>query len=175
MDLVDDPAATRQLSTARAGFVRAVAIVVVAFFAYFTIPFRGDHWPVAVGLALLAVGASVPITVRRVARIRSAAHPVSEAFEAVAILASLILVAFATTYYAIATNTDQLPGIHTKIDSFYFTATTLATVGFGDIVPTGQAARMIVAVQILLNISLIAGSFRLVSNAAHDRRVEQQR
>lgn len=171
---MDDPA-PKQLPSARAGFVRAVGIVVVAFIAYFTIPFRGGHWPVAVGLALLAVGASVPITMRRVARIRTAQHPVSEAFEAVAILASLVLVAFATTYYAIATNTDQLPGIHTKIDSFYFTVTTLATVGFGDIVPTGQAARIIVAIQILLNISLIAGSFRVVSNAARDRRVEQQR
>ena len=98
----------------------------------------------------------------------------AEAFEAVAILASLILVAFATTYYAIATNTDQIPGIHTKIDSFYFTVTMVATVGFGDIVPTGQAARIIVAVQILLNISLIAGSFRLVSNAVHDRRLDQR-
>ena len=158
----------------RAGFVRAMAIVVAAFAAYFTIPFRGGHWPVAVAIALGAVAASVPITLRRVARIRASDHPVSEAFEAVAILASLILVAFATTYYAIATNTDQIPGIHTKIDSFYFTVTMVATVGFGDIVPTGQAARIIVAVQILLNISLIAGSFRLVSNAVHDRRLDQR-
>jgi hypothetical protein len=146
-----------------------------AFTAYFTIPFRGGHWPVAVALALVAVVATVPLALRRVARIRTADHPVAEAFEAVAMLASLTLVAFATTYYAIATNTDQLPGIDTKIDSFYFTVTTLATVGFGDIVPTGQAARMIVAVQILLNISLVAGSFRGVSSAAHDRRLEQQR
>lgn len=164
----------RRERSARAGFVRAVGTVVVALTAYFTIPFRGDHWPVAVAIALGAVAASVPITLGRVARIREAEHPVAEAFEAVSILASLILVAFATTYYAIATNTDQIPGIHTKIDSFYFTVTTIATVGFGDIVPTGQAARLIVAVQILLNISLIAGSFRLVSNAAHDRRLERQ-
>ncbi|MEZ5180938.1 MAG: potassium channel family protein [Acidimicrobiales bacterium] len=157
-----------------AGVVRAVAIVGIALAVYFTLPFHGEHWPVAVALGMGAVVASVPITLHRVERIRTSDHPVAEAVEAVAILASLILVAFATTYYAIATNTDQIPGIHTKIDSFYFTITTVATVGFGDIVPTGQAARMIVAVQILLNISLIAGSFRLVSGAAHDRRAERQ-
>jgi voltage-gated potassium channel Kch len=158
----------------RADLLRSLAVVAVGLIAYFAIPFRGRHWPVAVALGVLAIGAAVPITRRRVGRIRRSDQPVLEAVGAVALLATLVLLTFAVAYYAIATNTDQIPGIETKVDSLYFTVSTVATVGYGDIVPTGQAARAIVTLQIIANLTLIAGAFRIVTGAAHERQVERR-
>jgi voltage-gated potassium channel Kch len=148
-------------------------LVVVALVAYFAIPFSGERWPFAVVLGIAALGFAVPFTMRRTRRIRRSDQPVREAVEAAVVLALLVLLTFATAYYALATNTEQMPGIETKIDSLYFTVSTVATVGYGDIVPVGQAARAIVTFQIIANISLIAGSFRIVTGAARDRRAER--
>lgn len=153
----------------RRDILRAVLIVSGALTAYFIVPV-GDHWPLAVVFALVAVGLAVPLTINTIERISVAEHPVATAFEGVAVLASLVIVAFATAYYALGTSTDQIPGIQTKVDAFYFTVTTLSTVGYGDIVATGQGARVLVSVHILFNVSLIAGAFRVVSQAARDRR-----
>jgi voltage-gated potassium channel Kch len=152
---------------------RTFAIVLGAVVAYFAIPFRGGHWPVAVALGVGAMGATVPVTARRLRRIRRSDQPLIEALEAVAVLASMVLLTFAIAYYALATNTEQIPGIETKVDSLYFTVTTVATVGFGDIVPVGQVARAIVTFQILANLTLIAGAIRLVMGTAHERRTER--
>ncbi len=154
----------------RRDILRAVLIVTGAMVAYFALPLHGDHWPFAVLFALVAVGLAVPLTVNTIEKINVAEHPVATAFEGVAVLASLVIVAFATAYYSLGTSTDQIPGIQTKVDAFYFTVTTISTVGYGDIVATGQGARVLVSVHILFNISLIAGAFRVVSQAARDRR-----
>lgn len=75
---------------------------------------------------------------------------------------------FALSYTALAEATDdQFAGIETKTDGLYFTMTTLATVGFGDIHATGQLARGLVTVQIVFNLvfvgalaSMVTGAFR---------------
>jgi voltage-gated potassium channel Kch len=70
----------------------------------------------------------------------------------------------------VSLHTDQFPAMHTRVDALYFTVTTLGTVGFGDIVPAGQAARLLVTIQIMLNLMLIGAAFRLIG-----QRVSQAR
>lgn len=137
---------------------------------YFVVPFRGTWWPVAAVLGLVAAGAVLPLTVKRIARVRTSPHPVGEAMVAVSLLASLVIIGFASGYYAIATHSDEIPALHTRVDSLYFTTTTMSTVGFGDIVATGQGARALVTVHILVNLTLIAGGLRLVAGAARETR-----
>jgi voltage-gated potassium channel len=43
---------------------------------------------------------------------------------------------------------------YTIIQSFYFTVTTMTTVGFGDIVPTNDTTRLAVSLYILVSVSL---------------------
>lgn len=133
-------------------------------------PFDGTHWVAGAALGIAAALAVLPLTFRRLSRIRTSDFPVREALQAVSLLASLVIVAFAISYYAIADGTDGFPGIHTKLDAIYFTTVTTATVGYGDITPTSQVARGVVTGHILLNITLIGASFRLLSRAASDRR-----
>lgn len=150
--------------------MRAVAIPVILLTLYFLLPFRGDKWPVATVFGLASVGAVLPLTVKRIARIRSSPHPLGEALVAISLLSTLVIVGFATAYYAIATNSDQIPALDTRVDSLYFTITTMSTVGYGDIVATGQGARALVTFHIVVNLTLIAGGLRLVAGAARETR-----
>mgnify|MGYP000620812646 CR=1 FL=1 len=56
-----------------------------------------------------------------------------------------------------------------KIDAFYFSTTTLATVGFGDIVPVSSTARVVVTIQMLANLALIGVALRLLSRVVESR------
>ncbi|WP_426574831.1 potassium channel family protein [Aquihabitans sp. McL0605] len=99
-------------------------------------------------------------------RIRSAQHPLAEALAVISLLFSLVVVGFAGSYYSLSLHTDQFPDIHTRIDALYFTIVTIGTVGYGDIVPSGQEARLLVSLQIMLNLTLIATVVRLLGRVA---------
>jgi hypothetical protein len=62
----------------------------------------------------------------------------------------------------------QIDELDTRVDSLYFTLSTLATVGFGDISADGQLARTIVTVQIVFNLVFVAGLVSVLSG-----RIEQ--
>lgn len=153
--------------------VRAVLVPVGLVTAYFVVPFDGKHWPFGVALGVLAAVATLPLALRDIARIRSSDRPVIDALRAVAVIASLVIVAFSISYYVLATATDQFPDIHTKIDALYFTIVTTGTVGYGDIAPAGQGARALVSLHVVLNLTLIGAVLRVVTRAAglrHDER-----
>ncbi|WP_324616665.1 potassium channel family protein [Streptomyces sp. SCSIO 75703] len=57
---------------------------------------------------------------------------------------------FSTAYYALAKEPGQFAGdLRTRLDALYFTIVTLATVGYGDIAPSGQTSRTVAVIQIL--------------------------
>jgi voltage-gated potassium channel len=53
----------------------------------------------------------------------------------------------------------------TRTDSLYFTVTVFATVGFGDINPTSQAARVLVTVQMILDLLVLGLGIRVFTSA----------
>ena len=52
-----------------------------------------------------------------------------------------------------------------RIDSMYFSATVFTTVGFGDIAARGEAARVVVTLQMMLDLVVVGLVVRLVVNA----------
>jgi hypothetical protein len=53
-----------------------------------------------------------------------------------------------------------------RVSAFYFTVTILSTVGFGDIAADSDLARLLVTVQMLLDLTLLAVVVRVFFSAA---------
>jgi hypothetical protein len=53
-----------------------------------------------------------------------------------------------------------------RIDAAYFCLMILSTVGFGDINPTSDLSRLLVAGQIVISLTLLAGAVRVILLAA---------
>ena len=60
----------------------------------------------------------------------------------------------------------QFRGLETKIDAVYFTVVTIGTVGYGDITPIGQGARVAVTLQILFTLTVVGAAIRIIGGLA---------
>ena len=123
-------------------------------------------------LAALLVFAGVMVwQVRKIARSR---YPGVQAVEALGLILPLYLLLFASTYFLMerasaAAFTQPL----TRTDALYFTVTVFSTVGFGDISPKSEAARIVLIVQMLGDLALLGAGIRVLLGAV--QRGRQQR
>ncbi|WP_407342614.1 potassium channel family protein [Pengzhenrongella phosphoraccumulans] len=77
----------------------------------------------------------------------------------------LLILVFAIVYDRMAElSPDQFTGISSRADALYFTVTIVSTVGFGDIHATSTAARLLVTVQMLINLVYVGTALRVLSN-----------
>ena len=159
------PAERRRLITI--GLLRGLGITIGLAVLYYVAPL--DHitgiplWlSVTVGLITLTA-----ITAYQVRAILRAAHPAARAVEALAVVAPLFLLLWATTYYlmsqANAANFSQ-PDL-SRTDALYFTVTTFASVGFGDITATSQTGRAFVMMQMILDLIVLGAVIRVLLGA----------
>jgi voltage-gated potassium channel len=149
------------------GFLRGLAIATVLTILYYVLPFDNladTHlWIVlTIGIAILTA-----VTIREVRAVLRASHPAVRAIQALMVIGPLFLFLFAATYFVMYRadahnfNVSEL----TRTDALYFTVTTFATVGFGDIVATSEAARVLVTVQMILDLILIGAVVRIFVSA----------
>jgi hypothetical protein len=95
-------------------------------------------------------------------------HSAVRAIEALAVTVPVFLVLFAATYFMLEQsnpdhfNVDSL----TRTDSLYFTVTVFATVGFGDLTATSQAARVVVIAQMILDLLVLGVVVKVFVGAA---------
>ena len=98
---------------------------------------------------------------RQLRRIRSAQHPILRAVEAVVLVALLFIILMATIATAFsAADSSSYSEPLSRLDALYFTITTLATVGFGDITPTAPETRAFTMIQIVLGVALLGVGLR---------------
>ncbi|MBS2532278.1 two pore domain potassium channel family protein [Catenulispora sp. NF23] len=129
--------------------------------AYFTLPFsvigprhRVLAWLIPVGLlALLAVGMTVTTDRALTDRSGRYRHPGL----GILLLSWAAILVFAASYWAMAARHNQFVGLGTRLDALYFTGVTMATVGYGDIHPSGQLARAVVLVQFVYTFAFLVG------------------
>lgn len=138
--------------------------VLLLYFAVPVDPSRsGGRLLLGLGLTLVAL-VGVGAVVRR--EVRSVRHGGEGALSVLrlVLLAEVVLVVFALAYYVLATNVDgQLVGITTRLDALYFSATTMTTVGYGDVYATGQAARALVTTQLVFDVAFLGILASLIS------------
>ena len=123
---------------------------------YYRLPLTGRFD--AEGVIWLVVGllAFGVLLVVQIAQTAKSAHPRARAVTAVLTSLPVFLLLFAAAYYvgeqASPHNFNQALS---RTDAIYFTTTVFATVGFGDIVPTSETARVLVIFQMIGDLVLI--------------------
>jgi voltage-gated potassium channel len=55
---------------------------------------------------------------------------------------------------------EEITGLETRTDALYFTLSTMATVGYGDVHAEGQIARAVVCAMIVFNVVVVASLIR---------------
>ncbi|MEQ1702527.1 MAG: potassium channel family protein [Ilumatobacteraceae bacterium] len=148
---------------------RIVSVAVGMTLLYGLIPLQEGRWWLDVLIGLAAVAAIVPLTAHRVRTMKTTDRPWLVAVEALVLLFTLLIFGFSAVYLTLNHQGTQFAGMDTRVDAAYFTVTTLSTVGFGDIHASGQAGRVAVTVQILVDFTLLAASVRLLLNATRQR------
>ncbi|WP_199904912.1 potassium channel family protein [Nocardioides sediminis] len=133
--------------------------------AYFFLPTPerapDARWMAVQLLVFLVVGAfQVPAIIR-------SRYPIARAVEALALTVPLFLLIFARIY--LETSLHDAGAFSEPLDrtaALYFTVTVFTTVGFGDIVAETSNARLMVVVQMLLNLVVLGAGIRLLASAA---------
>jgi hypothetical protein len=146
--------------------VRTIVTVALVVAIYFLIPM--DHATDAGTVAGLVLGllAFVTVIAWQLHQIARSGYPSIRAVEALAFSVPLYIFVFATAYFLMAhANAASFGGPMTRTDSMYFSTTVFTTVGFGDITAKSQAARVVVTVQMFLDLVILGLVARLIVNA----------
>jgi hypothetical protein len=138
------------------------ALVIVYYLAPLDHPLDPIIW-IEFVVGLLVFGAVIAWQVRA---ILGSDVPRLRAIQAVAVGLPLLLLLFASAYVVIAHNA---PGSFTesitRTDALYFTVTVFATVGFGDIAPSSEIARIVTMLQMIMDLIAIGVIAKIVLGA----------
>jgi UDP-N-acetylmuramyl pentapeptide phosphotransferase/UDP-N-acetylglucosamine-1-phosphate transferase len=147
--------------------IRVTVSVTVLLAVYYLVPTKtsgeGSDVP---WLILEMVIFGVVVAVQLPAIVKSE-YPKLRAVEALAVTVPLFLLIFSRIYLSNSLTDPAaftLPLDHTT--ALYFTVTVFATVGFGDIVAQTNGMRLMVTVQMLLDLAVLGLVIRLLTSAA---------
>lgn len=143
----------RRRRLAAGAVVRSPASVVLLIAVYYSLPLDRPLDPagwLVFGLGLLVVAAVIAWEVRAIMRSH---FPRLRALQAVATGLTLLITLYASTYSVIAVNRpESFSEELSRTDALYFTVTVFATVGFGDIAPRTDLARIVAITQMLVGL-----------------------
>ena len=147
--------------------IRVTVSVAVLLAVYYLVPIKSGGedsdlpWLI---LELVIFGVIVAIQVPVIAK---AKYPKLRAVEALAVTVPLFLLIFSRIYLS---NSLTDPAAFTSpldhTTALYFTVTVFATVGFGDIVAQTNGMRLLVTLQMLLDLVVLGLVIRLLTSAA---------
>jgi hypothetical protein len=160
----------------RVGFTRtemiktiglATLCAAVLLTIYYTLPIephpREGVW---LRLTIVVVGFGV-VLVHEVSAIARHGRPMHRAVIALAVLVPLFVVMFAALYLITSrSNPAAFDTSMSRTQALYFTVVVLSTVGFGDITPRTDPARLLTTIQIVCDLLLIGVVIRLILRIA---------
>ncbi|WP_307852257.1 potassium channel family protein [Streptomyces sp. b94] len=153
----------------RAGIAAATVV------AYFLLPLDhlGPQRPVLSWLLFALVLTFVAAMLLRQIRHVLVDRPETRPGVVISLLIVLSVHVFSATYYALAKQPGEFTGLRTRLDALYFTVVTLATVGYGDITPRGQAARIVTVLQIAYSFVFLTAAATALTTRVRDRVVRR--
>lgn len=162
-DPVSSVTTARRRRLVISGVLRGLVVTSALTAVYYILPLEkladAKLWLVLTGGVIILAA----VAVNQVRAILRAPYPAVRAIEALSVTVPLFLLLFAAIYFTMSL-TDKgnfsVPGL-TRTDTLYFTVTTFATVGFGDIVATSETARILVTIQMLLDLIVLGALVRV--------------
>ena len=150
-----------------AGLLRALLTTTVLVVLYYILPFDEEKrlsagLRLVVGLALF-----VAVAIWQIRAVLGSKYPGIRAISALAATVPLFLLMFAATYFLMSTEgSGNFSENLTRTDSLYLAVTIFATVGFGDITATSESARLVVTVQMILDLIILGLGINAFVSAA---------
>jgi voltage-gated potassium channel len=146
--------------------LRSAATTAALIAAYYLVPVRAKTHTQQVLWLLAALAVFAAIVAFQIRIILNSPHPWQRAVESVTMAVPLFLIVFARIYLTLSTYTsDAFSSNLDRTGSLYFTITVFSTVGFGDITPKTDFARVIVSAQMLLDLVLFGAIIKLLLGA----------
>jgi hypothetical protein len=153
--------------------LRTAAAVVLLLVAYYQAPLDRPLTYASGFLFTAALLLAALVLVVEVRGILASPTPLMRAIRVIALGLPLLLVLFAATYITVdGQQADAFSEPLSRTDGLYFTVTTFATVGFGDIAPRTELARILVTIQMLVGLVTVGVIAKVVLGAV---RVAQER
>jgi Ion channel len=147
--------------------LRSVGMATVLVVAYYLIPIeQHPHRSIVLRLSVALV-VFVAVLANEVRSIVDHEQPMLRAAVSMATVIPLFLVLFAWIYLTLAHSDPRSFDLPlSRTGALYFAVTVFSTVGFGDIVPKIDAARIVVMVQMMADLIVLALVVRLLFGAA---------
>jgi voltage-gated potassium channel len=139
-----------------------ILLVLLATVVYFLVPVPGrmreSSWVLVFVAGLIVLALMIMLMIRRLLH----ADIDARARSLIVLLACVVLF-FSWANVTLSRIPGEFADLHTKIDSLYFSVSTLATVGFGDVHAAGQLARAAVILQMLFNLVFLGTAITMVT------------
>ena len=154
-------------------WIRPILTFVGLLVAYFAFPVDFDASPGVVILSLLlTLGGLALIGWTMVAELGHLRRGEARlGTRALAMLILLLVMSFSLAFFLLElASPGQIADLHTRTDALYFTLSTMATVGYGDVHAEGQAARALVSAVIAFDVVVVASLVRWSTMRRPDER-----
>jgi voltage-gated potassium channel len=144
-----------------------VASWVLVLGAFYLLPFTDYSSRESIVRFVLAAILFVLVFVWQLRQVSGHDLPVLRAVRALGTIAVLFLALFAAAYLSLSqTSAGNFSEPLNHTGALYLTITIFSTVGFGDITPKSDLTRILVSVQMLLDLVVIGAVVRLLTTAA---------
>lgn len=145
---------------------RALVVAVLIVVVYYVLPLRVSvdlSTIIRLAVGLVALSLLIAWQLRAIAR---SPYPALRAVETLAVVIPMFLLLFAAAYTLMsqaqpAAFSEEL----SRTDAVYFSVTVFATVGFGDISPVSDAARVVVTIQMIADLLVLGLVLQAVLDA----------
>ena len=151
--------------------LRAATSTAVLVALYYLLPLDRDATWASVTTLAVGLAALIALVIFQVRWILSSPFPGLRAVEALATSIPLFLLLFASTYFVLERlSSGNFSQSLTRSDSLYFTVTVFSTVGFGDITPKTELARLLVTCQMVADVIILGLAVKVIVGAVKSRR-----
>ena len=162
----------RQRRRAVIGMMISVALAWALLFGiYYLIPFTDLTGAQSLVRLVLGIAIFAGVLAWQLRRVTKAELPGLRAIHALGVAIPLFLLVFAVVYLSLSqSSTTRFSEPLNHTGALYLVITVFSTVGFGDITPKGDLARIVASIQMLLDLVVIGAVVRLLTTAAKSGR-----